>query len=352
MIKTGIKYSFILVIGVFFFAACKKKDIPPLHSQDTPVFLVDGTLDGEPFKIEAGIDDAYMHAPATVFNNVPLFHGLLMAPNNTAEMILFNHSVDKPESTNIFNEQEQYSLADSYNNEALLSIQKTDFIMHEQITSLTWIVNDESYEGENLLLYEPGSYEIEVNCQLINGENIILKNNLIVGYKESANATILLGNDNESLIAQIETNQEPASIFWFLDDNPIGTADHVIIPTPENGGKLTLEVLFSNGTHLKREAYVSPEILIEDFTQLGSKTTITWDNTVLLRITKNGKTYQSIKDNYMSNILKVFSVKDFTDPIEGKKAKLLKGKVKCKFMELESEEIVDGELFISLGLGY
>lgn len=350
------KYSYhiLTLLGIFLIlSACKKTDIPDISDSKAPLFKIEGTLGDMPIKIQAGINDAYMFTEVKTFNNLPLYTGELGTKLSSFQIYLFSSDIDIPYKTGKFNALEAYPISMPYGEETLLKIAAEDFYNHDIISNINWTIDGVAQNSSTLEIFEPGKYNICAEVIFNTGIKTKTCNSVNVGYKQNANAQIHYQlNENNSYFS-LESDTEVSTVKWFINNQQISSESSFSSNDLPEDFHLKAEVQFTNGTQLSREIYINRannENSVEDFTSLGYHTDIEWDNAMDIKIHHNGNYYRAINNSNSSLIVE--EIKNFKNNKNGEKVKLIIGEINTQFINLETQEVIDGSFKIQFGIAH
>src|SRR5690606_14714908 len=100
-----IKQMYFFIGLVCIVASSCKKDVIEIPESNTPIFRVEGTMDGESFELIAGDDNVYMHTMTFEENGVSVFSGKIGGDDLSIEIGVYDGNIDfvskTPEPTTI-----------------------------------------------------------------------------------------------------------------------------------------------------------------------------------------------------------------------------------------------------------
>lgn len=352
-----IKYLFFLLIINLLMAQCKKKDMPDIPQDSSPIFNVDGTLGGKSISLHAGQQNAFMHTDIEQFNNLHQYSGELNDGKTVFKIQLFPGNVDIPSLYNNFILKDGYDLSKSFGSTPLLTISPEDFPHSDLINEISWTVDNETQLESTLKIYDPGKYMVCATLYFNDGKIESTCNTVIVGYKLHANYKLdySITSDSE-LEANINAPDNVVSkVSWYIDD--VFQSNQIDFHPTDSPEKFSLkaEVEFENGVVGTRKVYInksSPSSSIPDFTSLGQKSSLTWDNTVLVTIVKDNQTYTSLNNTTSPSQFNVNKISDYKVNLNGFEVKLINGTLTTPFVNSISGETLSGDFKIDIGVAY
>ncbi len=357
MRNINVKYIFICFTIGLLTTNCKKDDIPDIPQNSTPVFNAVGTLGDFEVSLHAGKNDVYMHTMVEEFNNLHQYSGELSNGQTALKIQFFPSNVDIPSLYNSFIEKGTYSFAKSFGSEPLLKISKNDFSNANAIEHITWSVDNEEQPNTTLKIYEPGKYVVCASIDFNNGTSGSACNTIIVGYKTHADYELKYGQDaNANIEAIIDApNNQISNISWFINDEFQSNNIHFQTTNAPDQFKLKAKVEFSNGVVGTREVFVNKQNAnnsISDFTAIGDKSSLTWDNTILATAKYSGNTFSSTEGSIPTQ-LDVTEISDYTSNSTGDDVKLISGNLKAPFKYTSSSgDILIGDFKIDFGIAH
>lgn len=343
---------------VFIIFACKKEKLPELPENNSPIFSIEGTLDGENVSIEAGENNYFMHSEEFEFNNVKQWRGSLKNGTNLFELILSDGIIDVPNSHFDISELDFLSLTEMPN-EPLLYLSKNNLTNSDYIEHITWIVNGETHTNQGpLILFEPGQYSICAQTTFIDQTEATICSEVILGYDKNAKGALrfILGQNN-TLLAFFDTPEyEIDYVEWFYNDSLIST-DQVNLSTEmiTNSCHLKGIVHYSNGVVRSRTAYIdklSPQNYIQDLTTFEDQSSTSWDFKLRLNFSLNGQNYRSIESTTTDTQFEIISMEEFGYNANGEKVLLVNGILNTLIFHEESASEVNANLTFSFALPY
>jgi hypothetical protein len=252
------KSAYIAGLLIFLLVSCKKEkiEVQPEYGE-SPVFSVEGTIDGEAVSFQAGVDEAYLTTYTTAFNGVNRFSGKIEKGQSYVDFGIFDgnllatdHSI--VEMSNSIGLTQTYSSPLFVLNRSLCT--NSIFIDYLEIK-----VNN-VFVGESLIIHEPGIYPICVKVFYVDGTSKEVCNDVIIGYKDMADFTIQYGiNSQGVLTASAQTSLQKTNTKWYVDG--VLTSSNADCYYSLNPGLhvLTAVVTFNNGAEASHSVIVDSE---------------------------------------------------------------------------------------------
>ena len=287
----------IAVITVTF-ASCKKKQIE-LPEENSPVFRVEGTLDGQEINLVAGDNNAYMYTSWKTERGVSVFSGNLSDGSTSVELEIYDGFVDMPDRNKTIPESSGLQIAtESSVPYAILS--KDNLPNIGLISNLDWVVDGVNMGSGDVEIVEPGIYNVCAHVTFYSGAYVNLCSELIIGYQHNANCFIKhYLNQNGILTVWAEASSKPIDkINWYADGQLLGMNTELQIPIDSSSYELSADVFFTNGVVRSKKMVVDGSLggyFINDlsFFENSPATTSTRDFDVRVKVTQNGVTYSS-----------------------------------------------------------
>ena len=346
------------IFSLLLLFSCKKEKLPELPNSNSPIFTIEGTIDGQTISVNAGQDNYFMHSEEFEFHNVTQRKGRLSNEENTFEITLSDGIVDVPNSTFDLSSVSHLAITEMPST-PLLYLDKSDLANGEFIEHITWMVDGEIYTSQGpLVIYEPGIYDICADVTFIDQSEATSCSEVILGYDKNAKGALkfILGQNN-TLLAFFDTPEyEIDHVDWYINDSLIST-DKVNLSVPMTMNECNLKgiVYYSNGVIRTRTAYINKlntEYYIQDLTAFENQSSISWDFKLHLDILLNGQHYQGVESTTNSTQLQVISVQEYGHNVNGDKVLLVKGILNAPLFHLESESLVNASLTLSFALPY
>lgn len=332
-----------------------KKEIPALPEENSPIFKAEGILDGEDFSITAGIDGAYMHTNSLTINGVDAKEGIIQGNSSSFKLLVFDGNHDVISEGFEINEGDQIKF-NSNPPTFLATLDKSNLSNSSLIESVKWYA-DGIFIGTNLAyITEPGIYNIKAEVEFTNGSTAQVSNELIIGYRKNANASI------KHIISP-----NGGVICWM--DNPLHNLERV--EWRVNGEllsetkQLQLDSIYSDWTNIEATCYFfnnvtrtknitikpsSPGMYIEDFTPIEEQVNFNQDYKSEIEIELNGNLYTTVDADNQNNTINIESidyhgVNNDDEPIVKTRANIT-----CSLLNNTSGETIEADFSIVIGM--
>jgi uncharacterized protein YkvS len=349
-----------LLVAVLLLNACSKDVIEPLPEGNSPVFHVSGQIDGQPIAISAGENGAFMNTSTSFVNNVKYYEGSLENAQTGFSIDLSDGMLDIPSFNSNIEDFESFTIAPYTYGTPLATYSISDFPNEEFISNIEWSVNGQVQSNSTLEIYEPGKYNICATVTFVDGTEGYSCNEALIGYQKNVNSVLRhIVTQYQNTIAYLDSpNEGIASIDWTVNDSIVSTSNSENYKT----GLLALDhyrlganVTFQNGAKRKKEIYVNTlnaNNYIGDFSILENQSTLKWDHSATVIVRINEKKYRAIQNSSNTATITINDVTSFNNNSSGDQVSIFKGTVSCSFIDLSTEEVVEGEFDFSFGVAH
>jgi hypothetical protein len=317
-----------VLCGLIWLQSCKQVDVVPDINQN-PVYMVDGTLDNNPIRYEAGNAGLYMF---TNFSASP--QGLYTL---TGTLRPQDSNLTEPFVEILINANKQVGLVfdysiDTWTNQSLLKSYSEDLVQgggsaNTVLLSATNLFGLNSYKWYNngALLDSNADYTQD---NLANGNRTYEMRTFLNGIiLESLTQSISIGSTHtfapikidslaqQNLVLASCSSNNNAQYFWNWGDGSTSTGDNVSHSYGANGYKLiTLTQVLGTDSHIARQKIYFDSLgsgsILPSFNMTTSNTASLTPrvnlNSAIVRIKKSGSTYSSFRtgaDNQSNNTI-------------------------------------------------
>ena len=341
----------ILIIG------CAKEEIPNIPSENSPLFSVSGSIGNENISIIAGENEAYMKTSTIELNNLTSNHGILSDANQSFSMLMFRSNHNVVSYSNNFAELSEYRIADDYGATNLLEISIIDFQNNDYIHSIQWTIDNHDQSGYDLIIEEPGKYNVCAEVEFTNGSIEKTCNSIIVGYERSVDFQLKWHSlSDNSVKSYIESSSNTVTaVEWYLNDSIVSDEIEYMYNGNYDHFHLKAKVTFQNGTEATREIYVNrtyEHLSIGDFANKEQATSLRWDNNVRFTFEKNGIAYESRHNLNNDSHFIVTEIEEYYGTTTTQQVKKIKGTLNIPFKNLMTGETIMSDLDIEIGVEY
>lgn len=302
------KIIFFIGCLIFVSTACDKVEKPNISS-NSPVFMANGTINGDPFSIVAGDDDAFMHTHSRQDRGVDVFGGTLSNDSFFVEMEIYNGNVDIPQNNpeSVFAQQLSFV---SSSTQPLVVLNKNTFSNTLLIEEVVWKINDSIVSTNIYQIFDPGFYDICGEFSFVDGTKKTLCETVLIGYRQNAKAIIEMVQNQDGILDGWLTpvNCNLTSIKWYLNNSLISELPSWSTAITQGFQTIEVQANFANGANKKMKAVFDGTNIsrnIQSFSIFESDTSHQnfRDFSVRLRLHQNGTTYSSdFADNSSSSI--------------------------------------------------
>jgi hypothetical protein len=354
-----IKYLlvFTLIVAV---NSCSKDIIEPLPQENNPIFSVTGHIDGKAISLNAGESGAFMNTSTTIRNKVKQFNGALENAQTGFSITVSDGVLDIPTFNSNIENFQSFKIAPYTYGEPLAVYSLQNFSNSANINSVEWIIDGEVQVGNTIQIYEPGIFNVCASVSFMDGSEGSACNEVIVGYQKNVHSVLrhLVSQDYNAIAYLDSPNQPISSIDWTINDSLIATSNSENYKTESlNLGsyRLGADVTFQNGAIRKKEIFVNTTTAnnyIGDFSILENQSTEEWDHSATVIFRHNEKEYRAIQNGSNSATITITDVVSFDNNSSGNQVSIFKGSLSCSFIDLSTQEIVDGEFEFSFGVAH
>jgi hypothetical protein len=298
----GRKSILFCAVGLLALTSCNK-DVVEIPESNDPVFRTMGTLGTDPFEIVAGDNGAYMFTMTEVQNGVDVFSGKISDGNFSIELGIYDGMIDKPSHEAVETIMNVISPEFSQVTGApLVTLSKDELATmagSQYVDQIVWSI-DGIYEDLNeVVITEPGKYHVCADVTFLDGATASICNEVIAGYNLGANFMIDFSVGLQGLVTASVDNMGNAmqQVKWFVDENQVGSDDHLETEILSGYHIITAEVQFENGVVRRKSVLVdgsNQQHTVNDFTifEYQASTTVKpRDFNIRLFVEKNGKKY-------------------------------------------------------------
>lgn len=346
---------------------CRKEEPQILTGE--PVFYVNGTLNGSPLLLRAGVDNYYMYSEYSADQqNLYSFTGHLKTegssnPSSSSLRISitdFRYSAPGPTIIDSALFAGTYPFAQ--NQLPLLSMQFSASAFGDTIVGYTWDFGDGNFgSGANALhtYTNSGTYNVCLSTSFIHNnipQSDTICNMVNVGNTNACSSAFTYANiigNNFQFDATASGGTAPYQFSWDFGDTANATGSSVIHPftQPPNDGIVTVTLTSTDAsscTFVTQQniplqtatgCYANFTSQAISMVQLFSNVTVEWTDA-------NGITYSSANGVGLNNTFQVLSVEDYDNNENGQRTKKVKMLVTCTLfngsntVQLDNAEIV------------
>lgn len=239
-------WSLSLLVGLTLFAC--KKEVLEIPESETPVFRADGTINGEPFSIIAGDNDAYMHTKSRKERGVDVYGGQLSNETLSIEMEIYDGNIDVTDLSSIASMPKSLKFV-KYQAEPILILNKNLFENSDVIEAINWTIDDTIVATNTYQIYDPGKYSVCGEFHFIDGMQKTICEDLTIGYKHNAHATISVVENQQGIMDGWMTpiGSEIESIRWYNNNSLFCYYPSWSTQINDDFQNLEVHVQFANG---------------------------------------------------------------------------------------------------------
>lgn len=338
-------YVLLCAVGLLTLGSCDKPSIE-LPEPNEPVFVLNGTLSGVDFNLIAGDNNAFMHTSTKVVKGVNLFSGELTDGNFSVELGIFDGFIDKPGHITVEEIQNIVPTFAKRSVNPLVVLNKSYLGNSQNIQKVDWYINGSLAGSDELALTEPGKYKVCANITFNNGDYTQLCDDIIIGYKRSANCSIHFSAVQGQVLAEINSiGSTVTGVEWFVNDEFVSSA-LLFNTTSFEIFNLKARVTFDNGVVRTRTVHIDAANnvnSVNDFSVMEMASLYSGPNqdfNIHLRIKSDGKTYLSEYANNKNSTLIITGIEYYGVNADGNDVYKISGMVNAVVMELVTEKMV------------
>lgn len=354
-----IKYLLVLT-WIVVVSSCNKDVIEPLPEENNPIFSVTGQIDGKTISLNAGESGSFMHTSSTIRNKVKQFNGALENAQTGFSITISDGVVDIPSFNSNIENFESFKIAPFTNGEPLAVYSLENFSNSTYISSIEWIIDGEVQVGNTIQFYEPGIFNVCANVSFTDGSQGSACSKVIIGYQKNVHSVLrhIVSQDFSSIGYLDSPNQPISTIEWTINDSLVATTTSENYKTEGlniDSYKLGAKATFQNGAIRGKEIFIStltPYNYIGDFSILENQSTKEWDHSATVIVRHNQKEYRAIQNGSNSATITINDVVSFNNNSSGNQVSIFKGSLSCSFIDLSTQEVVDGEFEFSFGVAH
>jgi len=354
--------TFVLLcaVGILALGSCSKETIE-LPLPNDPVFILDGSLGGEEFHLVAGDNNAFMHTNSEMVNGVRLFSGELSDGNVSVELGIFDGMVDRPGHVTVDELENIVPTFAKRSSDPLVTLNKNLLGNNQNVQSIDWYINNSLAGTDEVLIYEPGKYDVCAFISFQNGQFEALCDEIIVGYSRSANCSIGFDVQQDYLMANINPtvgSPQVTNVVWYIEDSLLVGQNGVALNTqilPELQ-QVKAEVHFANGAVRTKTVLVDAgngNNSVSDFSlfEMSASNSIPdQDFNIRLHIKADGKSYLSeYADNENSSIV-ITGLEYYGKNDAGKDVYKVSASISAVVMELTTEKMISVTFSTAFGV--
>ena len=345
---------FFIGLVILLASACKK-DVIEIPESNTPVFRVDGLIDGEAFELIAGDNNVYMHTMTVEEYGVNVFSGRIGGDDLSIEIGVYDGNIDflttAPQPATILPVFSQVSAA------PLVILSKDSFENAQNITSIVWSVDGVEVGVNTYAIYERGIFDVCAEVTFVDGSDKTMCDELMIGYNHNANCELnasLMGGGIVN-VAATNATQQINFINWYVNGVPMGQSLELVSDLGATLTTVTADVHFKNGVVRTKSVILSGydyQKFVNDFTMFENESdlTVPQDFNIRVKVMKNGQELRSDQATNVSSKVHITALDYYGLNSAGNKVFKVSGIVNGNLKELASGEEVDFTMNIVFGI--
>ncbi len=306
----------------FLLVACKKKEIVVLPSSNSPVFSLQGVINGQPVAYQAGDLGMTLQTEIEMHNGVQFSYGKFSNGTTSFKLGIFDNRVTIPGvqcplmvGDSLFFAQKQI--------EDLAFLSPNLLSNGLKITHIDWYANTVFLGSNNVHITEPGVYDICGIFTFENGAQKTVCNRMFLGFETDVDFTVRhFLSDYGDLKLWIEGNTQPIdSIQWLIDDELVWTGETCSQNIDLDQKMVRAKVYYSNGKIHDKTILVDGSfngLFVEDFSAFQvPQPDVNWNKAVGLEIEMGGVMYSSFDVSNYKGSMVVKGVDNYIHPVSG-----------------------------------
>lgn len=344
----------IFLVLVLVSAGACKKDIIEIPESNTPVFKVEGTLDGENFSLVAGDDNVFMHTMTLEENGVEVFSGRIGGDNFSIEIGVFDGNIDfvgtTPQATTVL------PVFSQINETPLTTLSKSAFDNAQNIEWVKWFINGNEVP-DDYPMYEPGKFDVCAEVKFMDGSQDTMCDELIIGYNLNANCSLSasIGIGGMVTVTPVNATSQINFINWYVNDVFVGEALELESNFSTLLSTVRADIHFKNGVVRTKSIALNGydyQKVINDFTMFEdeSGSAVPQDFNIRVKIMRNGEELRSDYATNTTSKVHITAVENYGLNNAGYTVLKISGIISGKMMQLTTGEEIDLHMNIVFGV--
>jgi len=324
--KKEMKYTgmILLLFAMMLVSSCKKKTIEDPMTVSSPIFTATGNLGSESFLLEAGNNSVFMSTYINVSNGVQVYSGKLGNDQMEIEIGIHESNIDLEGAFSIQNLPTSLDFA-ALPSQPLAFLSKDLLPNSMFIQEVRWFINGVFSGVNDVEIIEPGKYNVCAEVKFLDETEATLCNDMILGFAVNASCKIRhILQSNGFLKVWLDESSTPIDhVLWYLDDVLVSENLSLDTTIDTDNHLVSANIYYQNGAHRKKSILVDGSLsgkLIDDFSvfENGSVSQMKWDNSVILKVKKNGLVYSSTAADNTSSSIQLLSLSYYGKNSAGK----------------------------------
>jgi hypothetical protein len=337
--------SYLLGITMLFFS-CKKDQLPEIPDSNDPVFSVNGDINGVSFELVAGDENIQMSESIEIINGVDYFSSQLSNDQESVTIKMADGELDQLEKNWSLENISSIDLLPSYE-EPLQSIGVFDFSNSQMITSINWEVNGNAVNGEKIDFNAPGRYDVCGTFTFLGGTSVDVCNELIIGFERTTEAELKAEPlQGYSFRLELDTdNNNITEIAWYVNDSLFSSDPITNFTADIEHNFIRCEYITADGGSKEKTIYLNrdnPEIYVQDFGYFENYSGEFADYLMNLEFNLSQGAFRAFPYQNLTSV--TLDEVTLYEETADKKVYLVKGAFVGKLLNLNTQEIVDGEI--------
>lgn len=314
--------TFLLLLIV---ASCSKEKLE-IHESTDPIFQIQGTIDGDEIVLTAGDQNAFMFTNTESINGVNRYAGRLSNGSSSVKIAVYDGNVDIPGNYTVDVLPTIALSFAEYQSQDMVTLSKYSLNNFQSIESIDWYLNGAFAGTDEVVIDEPGLYNVCAMINFMDQSVTSLCNEIIVGYAQHANFTIEFDHAGGNLFtAEVNSFGNAVSdIKWYVNDTLVSESNVLDYNMYMPNCIMEAEVNFQNGVKRRKAIYLDKYNLANstgDFSVFEEQSVnfgYFQDYRFYVEIENNGVTYRSDYANNANSTINVIGFEHYGQNANGK----------------------------------
>ncbi len=343
----------LLVLSVVLFS-CKKKEIQPLPTSNSPVFFLEGEFDGQTISHNAGDNGMAMSSGVEERRGVNYAYANFSDGYTSYKFGLFDGNVALPGNIKDYAAGDTLYFAQQ-STDVLASFSPSQMTNGYKVQYVKWFANDEQIGINTATISEPGVYNVRGEFKFTNGPLKFVTNRMYLGFENDVDFSVHhIVTDPHDLKLWIEGDKSNIdSIQWFLDGQLEWTGETCSKDIGNVTKDVTAKVFYNNGAVQQKTIVVDGGFegyYIEDFSVFEvSNQPANWDYHVGIEVEQDGVTYTSFDSAVNAGYLVIKKAELYKHPTTGVEMIRLEADIETELMSNSTGQIIQTKLHTILG---
>ncbi len=294
--KELIKIGFLAALTALLFS-CKKDTIEIYESND-PVFTFNGSFDGEQMSYVAGDNGAYMSTYTSIENGVNVYSGSIGTPSTSISIGIFDGNLDV-DAVHLLDVIGSIQPGFSQVGQTSFELHAADYYIGQSVDQVRWIVNGIDYGLNDLLIEDPGRYNVCAEITYFDQTVRTVCNEIIVGYAIHAESMLSVSAQNGILVGAVSSLlSNVTNVDWYVDDVYISSGINIDEQIGTGTKELKCVITYEGGIQQTKRMLVNAyeqgrNFLDFSFEEIYQMSNYIQDYSLKVSLIRNGIEYRS-----------------------------------------------------------